>query len=210
MTDLLLHINRSLTDSPLGTSGIEWVEVDASYDSFIFSNGGFGVTDGAVIPAEDVLNRNAVQLDSVNAVIVPKYFLADNSAGILKEVKLAGNQQKRYVFACAFDGATASEPQLEAWDNATMDTYQDPALGTGLPNSSWYKAICTTTTAPGADWIGTSLAGNGASNIVYLNDGNGVLTIATTLYFQFKVIIPGGFITPSIHTPILAVVYATN
>lgn len=210
MTDLILHINRSLIDSPLLTTGIEWVEVDSIYDSFIFSNGGVGVTDGATIPTEDILNRNAVQLNNVSPVVVPKYFLADNSASILKEIKLAGNQQKRYVFACEFDGATATEPQLEAWDNEDMDTYQDPSLGSGIPSSSWYKAICTTTLTPALNWTGVSLAGNGASNVVYLNDGNGVLTGADVLYFQFKIVIPGGYITPAIHTPMLVVVYATN
>jgi hypothetical protein len=210
MTDLILHINRSLTDSPLLTTGVEWVEVDSIYDSFIMSNGGVGVTDGATIPTEDILNRNAVQLNNISPVTVPKYFLADNSAGILKELKLAGNQQKRHVFACAFDGATATEPQLEAWDNQTMDTYQDPSLGSGIPSSSWYKAICTTTNTPALNWTGVSLAGNGASNVVYLNDGNGVLTGADVLYFQFKIVIPGGYVTPAIHTPMLVVVYATN
>lgn len=210
MTNLTLHINRSTTDSPLNTSGVEWVEVDATYDTFIFSNGGTGVADGDDIPTDEELNQAAVPLDAVDPVTVPKYFLADFSADLLKEIKNAGNQNKRYVFACEFDDPTASEPQLEAWDNEDMDSYVDPALGSGTPSGSWYKAISTTSALPGADWTGINLAGNGAGNIVLLNDGNGALGAAGDLYFTFKIVIPGGYIIPAVHTPVLVVTYTSN
>ena len=210
MTSVILYINNTTTESPLGTSGVDWIEVNPTYDSFIFSNGGSGVADGDDTPTDDELNRAAVPLSDSVAVIVPKYFLLDYSEDILKEIKNAGNQEKRYSFCCSFDGVTASEPQLEAWDNAAVDSYADPALGNGVPASSWYKAICTTTSTPGLNWTGTPLAGGGASNVVPLNDGNGALTGATDLYFNLKIIIPGGYIIPAVHTPILMVTYTTN
>lgn len=210
MTSLTLHINHSSTDSPLNTSGVDWVEVNPTYDSFIFSDGGSGVADGEDTPTDEELNRAAVPLDENNEVDVSEYFLLDYSADELKEIFNAGNQNKRYVFACEFDGATASEPQLEAWDNEDMDSYADPGLGNGVPASSWYKAVCTTTSLPGADWTGVRLAGSGASNIVLLNNGSGALTGATTLYFNFKIVIPAGYVTPAVHTPVLVVTYTTN
>jgi len=213
MTNLELHINHTTTDSPYGTTGVEFIQVDPVYDYFIFSGGslpGSGVSDGDVLPTETLLNRYAVQLDDTDPVIVPKYFLADSSSGLLKEVKLAGNQNKRYAFAAYFDGATATEPQLEAWDNSSMDTIISAALGGGTPGLSWYQVVNTTLALPGADWVGTPLAGSGGANILLLNNGSGALTGEITLYFNFKIVIPGGYLSPGLHTPILAIIYATN
>lgn len=210
MTALTLLINNTVTDSAVNNIGTNWIAVEPTLDNFIFSQGGGTVVDGQPIPSESLLNRYAVQLDDTNNVIVPKYFLSDASANLLKEVKLAGNQNKRYVFAASFDGATATEPSLECWDNISMDTILSPALGAGTPSVSWYKGIVTTTGLPGADWIGTTLAGDGVSNKLFLNNGSGALTGASILYFNFKIVIPGGYLTPAIHTPIMAIIYATN
>jgi hypothetical protein len=43
-----------------------------------------------------------------------------------------------------------------------------------------------------------------------LNNGNGALSIADILYFNFKIVIPGGYLTPALHTPIMSIIYATN
>jgi hypothetical protein len=213
MTSLQLLINNTVNDTTVVNVGTDWLTVDPNYDVFIFSGGsvlGGGVSNGDVIPSEALLNRYAVQLDPINPVNVPKYFLADYSLNLLKEIKLAGNQNKRYVFAAQFDGATATEPQLEAWDTASMDTIVSPALGAGTPASSWYKAISTNLSLPGVNWVGTSLAGSGVSNILLMNDGAGALAVASTLYFNFKIVIPGGYLTPVVATPVLSIVYTTN
>jgi hypothetical protein len=91
-----------------------------------------------------------------------------------------------------------------------MDTILSPALGAGTPAASWYKAACTTLALPGVDWVGTPLAGDGVSNIILLNNGSGALSGSGILYFNFKVVIPGGYLTPALHTPIIAIIYATN
>jgi len=210
MTSVILNINHSSTDSPFGTSGIDWVAVNATYDTFIFSNGGAGVADGNDTPTDEELNRAAVQLSASVEVDISKYFLLDYSADELKELFLAGNQDKQYVFCAEFDGATATEPQLEAWDNDSMNSYANAGLGNGTPSASWYKAVATKTSSPGADWTGVALAGNGASNIVLLNEGNGALSGAENLYFNFKIAIPAGYVTPALHTPVLIITYTTN
>jgi hypothetical protein len=210
MTALTLLINNTITDSAVANIGTDWLTVDPDFDNFIFSQGGTGVADGSSSPTTALLNRYAVQLSAVNDVIVPKYFLNDYSTATLKEVKLAGNQNKRYVFAASFDGATATEPILECWDNASMNTILSPALGTGVASSSWYKAICTTLAASGANWVGIALAGDGTSNILLLNNGNGALVGAGILYFQFKIVIPAGYLTPALHTPVMTIIFATN
>ena len=140
---------------------------------------------------------------------------------MLKEVPNLGNVDKQYALAFDFDGETASEPVLEAWDD---DTYQSCSLsfslgGNGLaldnggvesPNDSWYKGICTTSGSPGADWEGTPLGGSGLSNVVYLNDGNGALSSATTLYANLKVVIPANPDRSGAETPVLCVKWTSN
>jgi len=210
MTALTLLINNTVTDSAVNNIGTNWIAVEPTLDNFIFSQGGGTVVNGQPLPSEALLNRYAVQLDDTNNVIVPKYFLADASANLLKEVKLAGNQNKRYVFAASFDGATATEPSLECWDNISMDTILSPALGAGTPSVSWYKGVVTTLGLPGADWVGIALASDNVSHKLFLNNGAGALTGAGILYFNFKIVIPGGYLTPALHTPIMAIIYATN
>lgn len=209
MTSMDLYINHSSNDLAYGST--TFIAVDPNYDTLIFSQGSApagGVSDGDVIPSETLLNRYAVQLDAVNPVNVPKYFLSDYSSGILRDIFLAGNQNKRYVFDAHFDGVTASEPQLEAWDDSSMSSALIPALGGGTPSLSWYKAVSTKSGLPGVNWTGTQLAG--ASNVLLLNGGAGALTGAAHLYFNFKIVIPGGYTTPGLHTPMLVITYATT
>lgn len=208
-----LYINNLSDELAFGVSGSDWIIVDPDADYFIFSTGSVTVKDGETIPEETELNRAAVQLDDTNPVNVSKCFLADATDNKLKEVINAGNQNKQYAFCCVFDGATASEPQLEAWNNSDMNAYNNIELGTGTPANSWYKAVCTNTGTPGVDWATfavVSLAGSGSSNILLLNNGSGALSVAGNLYFNFKVVIPGGHLTPALHSPIFVVTYTTN
>jgi len=210
MANVKLLINNTNSDTPVANIGTDWIEVDPVLDYFIFSQGGGAVADGEEIPTNDILNRYAVQLDADNIVIVPKYFLADVSEDKLKEIKLAGNQNKRYVFAVSFDGATATEPILECWDSPSMSSIDSPALGEGTPNLSWYLGVCTTDALPGEDWVGVPLAGDGVFNTLLLNNGAGALTEAEELYFNLKIAIPAGYTTPGLHTPVMVIIYATN
>ena len=205
-----LYVNNSMNETPFDPSTSDWIIVDHDADSFIFSEGSVNVADGKPIPNEIDLNRAAVQLDDTNPVNIPKYFLADGSDNRLKEIFNAGNKDKQYAFCAVFDNATATEPQLEAWDDTNMNTYNNPALGRGIPSESWFKAICTNYGTPGVDWLGVSLAGSGVNNVLMLNGGNGPLSAAANLYFNFKIVIPGGYVTPALHTPVLVITYTFN
>ena len=209
-TEMKLYINNISDEIELGGVGADWTEVDAAADYFVFSAGSADVADGEAIPSDTDLNRAAVQLDAANPVNVSKCFLADVSANLLEEVINAGNQNKQYAFCVSLDGATASEPQLESWDNSDMDSSGGVELGGGTPANSWYKAICTNEGAPSADWTGTPLAGSGTSNVVNLNMSDGALAAAGDLYFNLKIVIPGGYLTPGLSTPIIVITYTTN
>jgi len=209
MTNLILRVNITSTDDSYANHPENYINLDDD-DYLIFSGGSDAVKDGEDLPTELELNRAATVVSAIDSVEVAKYFLADYSENLLREIINAGLVAKRYVFAASFDGATATEPTLEAWDDDDCDTYILTCLGAGTPNLSWYKAIVTTYSTPSAPWAGVSLAGSGTSNVVYLNATNGPLTVATDLYFNFAVVIPAGVSTPEANTPCLAIVYATN
>jgi hypothetical protein len=212
-TDVTLRINHSIIDTAYADQDSavnNFIDVDDVNDIFYFNEGSDVVADGEVLPSETDLNRAATLVSAIAAVEVGKYFLGDASDGLLKEIFLAGSGNYQYVFCCSFDGDTATEPQLEAWDDDDMDSILLQTLGLGTPANSWYKGICTTTNPPGAAWTGTPLAGSGASNVILLNDGSGALALATDLYFNFHISIPAGSFTPAIANPVLAIIYTTN
>jgi hypothetical protein len=68
------------------------------------------------------------------------------------------------------------------------------------------KAVCTTGALPGAAWVGTAIAGSGATRVVKLNDGNGALDalesgeISQELYANIKIVIPMAYATPAVET----------
>lgn len=209
MTNLLLRINTTAIDASYVAQPSYYDTVDSA-DTLIFSAGSAQVADGQPIPSQTDLNRAATLLDPVLTTIVTHYFLADISVNLLKEIHNAGNIDKQYVFCCSFDGATASEPQLEAWDDANLNTISLLCLGNTVPVLSWYRAKCTTTNSPGTLWTGTPIAGSGVANVVLLNDGLGPLTVAKDLYFNFYVRIPAGITTPGQYLPVLLITYTTN
>lgn len=207
MTNLILRINNTINDVayPTGT----WVNVDSA-DKFIFSEETTEVADGKTLNLdESVLNRAAVLIDPDDPVTVPKYFLADVATNLFKEIKLAGNQNKQYAFCCSFDGATATEPALEAWDDENLNTILLYCLGLENPDNSWFKTICTTDELPGArTWI--SLAGSNINNRLLLNSEAGALIAAKNLYFNLKIVIPAGLDNPGTFNPVLLITYTTN
>jgi hypothetical protein len=209
MTTLTLRVNKSAVDSSYVAAPTNFETVETG-DVFIFSAGSTVVANGQPIPDQTELNKAATLLDPDNATVVAHYFLADLSANLLKEILLAGDDDNQYVFCASFDGATASEPQLEAWDDDNFTTYVLGCLGAGTPNNSWYKAVCTTTSTPGESWMGIPLAGSGVSNSVLLNDGNGALSAAGDLYFNLHVKIPAAYTTPGQYVPVILITYTTN
>jgi len=208
MANLIVALNCSATDAEYGTPGVDWVDMSAN-DYLVFSAGSDSVADGEAIPSQAQLNQAGVVLTGIEQT-VSKYFLADISDNLLKEINLMGNQDKRYVMAFDFDDATATEPTLEMWDDATMLTTTGITLGDGTPSNSWWKGVPTTAGSPGSSWSGTALAGSGSGRYLNLNNGSGALASADTLYCNLKIVIPASASSGINAQPKIVVKYASN
>jgi hypothetical protein len=83
-------------------------------------------------------------------------------------------------------------------------------LGAGTPSQSFIKGITTTYAAPVSNWTGTNMAGSGSGYFLYLNDQNGALTAADTLYANIKVIIPASQTVGFSANPVFVVKWLSN
>lgn len=210
MTNLVIAVNNDASDSPYGASGVIWTVVSVGNDFLVFTHGSTAVANGQPIPSSFQLSAAGALLDG-SQIIIPHYLLADISANQLKEIFNMGDQNTRYVMCFAFDGATTSEPVLEAWDDDNLNTINATSLGAGTASSSWLKGITTTSAASGAaGWAGSPLAGSSDGNFLWLNDQNGALSIAKNLYCNLKLIIPATQTTGGAETPVLTVKYTTT
>ena len=208
-TALTIYTNVDSVDSPVGTSGVDWVLVDADNDELILTAGSDTVKDGEAIAGDTSLNQAGVVLTGAE-ITIDKYLLADNSAGIYKELELMGASNSRYVLGFSFDGATASEPVLEVWDDTDLDSISNASLGAGTASSSWWRGAVTTDALPGVGWTGTRLAGSSAGYFLFLNNGNGALSTADVLYCQLMVKIPAIQLEAGAESSVIAIKYATT
>ena len=202
-----IYVNTGTSDNPLNFLGTEFTEIDSVNDELIFSAGSLSVADGQPIPSVTQLNQAGILLTGIETTI-SKYFLADSSVNLLKQIHNMGAGNKRYVMAFDFDAGTASEPVLEIWDDSDMDSILLPSLGTGTPSSSWFRGICTTDALPGVGWTGQRLAGSGDGYFMWLNNEKGALPGADTLYCQVKIVVPSTQATAGVNSPIIAIKYA--
>lgn len=186
---LSVWINVSAIDSPLGTSGVEWIEFSEGNDLLIFTKGSTAIDEGQPTPSQQDLISAGVILTG-SEIIVDKYFLLDASASALREIQLMGNQNTRYVMAFDFDAATSSEPTFEVYDDDNLNTIASVLLGENTPTQSMVRGITTTGALPGTNWTGSRLAGSASGHFLLLNDNNGALTIADTLYANLKIVVP--------------------
>jgi len=205
-TALTVHVNTTAVDSDRIAQPGNYEQVDLANDKFIFSAGGTGVTDGDDTPTGSELNAAATIIQPTD-VEIDKLFLLDFSdAGQeLKEIDLAGSTDTQFVINFSFDGATASEPSFEGFDDNSHSSTNANVLGAGTPADSMVKAILTTTGSPGAAWTGTTIAGALAPNILLLNAGGGALGGATEIYINIQIIVPGNFATPFVEAPVLTI-----
>lgn len=209
MASLTVAINVSAIDTPYPNSGAVWVTLAPASDYLVFSAGSDVVADNLVIPTQSQLNQAGVVLNGAQQT-VDKYFLADVSANRLKSIDLMGNINSQYVMAFDFDNSTASEPVLQLWDDANLDTVDGTTLGAGTPSSSWWRGITTTYGTSGANWTGSTLAGSSDGHYLLLNDGGGALATAQTLYCNLKIIVPASATTGTNAQPKLVCKYASN
>lgn len=195
------------------TTPSNYILLDLIHDYLIWTQGDSVVKDLMThTPTSSELNAAAVIIDPTLAVTVPLCLLYDYSHSIggyytHKVIKddLTNFDNLKYVFCFYFDGATATEPQLEAWDTNSHVTAYKNVLGLGTANNSFVKGKCTTTLSPGVSWPGTPLAG--ASNVLLLNDGSGPLSGDRNLYCNLKIVIPGAYATPAAETFVICVRY---
>ena len=207
-TNLQIYVNTTDTDS--GDYGLYFTALDLALDKLILSDGSSAVADGEGNPSEAQLNEAAPLVPALSAYEVPYLFLMDYSqtGAELKLIDLAGSGNNRYVIGFEFDGPTATEPTLEAWDDSDHDSNDLNCLGAGVGADSYIHVVRTTDGAPGSAWSGTPIAG--ASNKSNMNNGAGGLGSGSHgIFYNIRVEIPVGA-TPSAEQPILCVRYAWN
>jgi len=208
-TTVTVAVNTSASDVEYDASGANWTIIAPASDYLVFSAGSDVVDDAQSIPTQAQYASAGVILTG-SQIVVDRYFLADISDDELKEIDLMGNTTSQYVMAFDFDGATASEPALELWDDADLDTITGTTLGAGTPSNSWWRGICTTTSGGSSDWTGVTLAGASDGHYIELNDGSGAIAVATTLYCNLKIVIPASATTGLSATPKFVVKYTSN
>ena len=216
MTNLTIKINDTDADIPVGGTGAGYVDLDLTKDYIIWTAGSDDVKAGEAEPTSEQLNEASTLIDESLETQVAHALLFDYSEDELIEIEGMG-LNKRYVFAFSFDDDTATEPQLEAWDDSNHDSIDKHVLGGISGYDSMVKAVCTTGLLPGANWAKTGgthidLAGDGESNIVELNDGNGAISVVSgeteELYANIAIVIPAGYDYPAIETFVLTCRYA--
>ncbi len=218
-TNLSVLINYVDADVLFATTPANYIEIDNENDYIVWTEGDSTVKDLMTHePTSDELNAAASIIDAAVDTTVNLCLQVDYSHNVggsyyTHEVK-GMSENKRYVIAFSFDGATASEPQLEAWDDSNHNTTDKHVLGASTPADSMFKAVCTTSGAPGASWAGSPIAGS--SNVLLLNDGNGALGALASgessqeLYGNIKIVIPAAYSTPSIETFTMTCRYTWN
>jgi hypothetical protein len=212
MTNLQVRINKGDPDIQYDESGADYLLLDLTNDYLIWTAGSSDVADGEDEPTQAELNVASTIISDIADVTVEHCLAFDYDASLLFEVEGMG-ENKQYVFCFSFDGDTATEPQLEAWDDDTHATTDNHVLGNGTPANSMVKAKATTTNPPGEGWTTAPIAGS--SNVLLLNEGNGAITLASgetrrDLYANIKIIIPTGYSTPGAETFTLTVRFTWN
>jgi hypothetical protein len=209
-TALTVRINYVDADVNYATTPADYIALDLVNDYLIWTKGNATVKDLMTHePTASELNAAAEEIDPLLPVTVSKCLLMDYSHDVggayYTHLVKGMSENKKFVFCFSLDGATATEPQLEAWDTSAHSTANKHVLGAGVPANSMMKGVCTTTSLPGAGWAGTALAG--ASNVLLLNDGSGALIGAADLYANLKIKIPAAYSTPAAETFVLTVRY---
>ncbi len=220
-TTLDVRTNYVDADVDYQTTPADYITLDLVNDYIIWTEGDATVKDLMLTePTPAELNKASTIIDNDDDKQVNKCLLMDyshNVGGAYYTHEVLGmGENKRYVFAFSFDRATATEPQLEVWDDENHNTYAKHVLGNGTPADSMIKAICTTDALPGEDWAGTPIAGSASARVLKLNVGNGALGTLPSgqttqeLYCNLKVVIPQAYATPSIETFVLTCRFTWN
>jgi hypothetical protein len=217
MTNLVMRVNYVDADLAYGDTGAGYIVMDLTNDYLIWTAGSDVVEDLMTHePTASELNEASTIIDDIDTMI-PLCLLMDYSHNVgglyyTHEVKGMG-ENKQYVFNFSFDGDTATEPRLEAWDDSTHTSIDAHVLGNGTPANSMLKAKATAYALPGAGWAVTPIAG--VANYVLLNAGMGAIELGTgetskELYANIKIVIPASYPTPAVETFVLTCRFTWN
>lgn len=216
LTTLINYVDSTQTYEDYPSS---YIELNLANDELIFTAGSDEIGDNMVAPpTTEQLNVAATEISSTAATTIPYLLLYDYDAGVggyYTHLVKGMSENKRYVLCFSFDGDTATEPRLEAWDTSAHTTTNLHVLGNGTPANSWVKAVCTTNALPGTNWAGTAIAGSGVGRYILLNAGNGALTEPASgetndLYVNIKCQIPQNYATPAAESAVICVRYSYN
>lgn len=179
-----------------------WKEIDPINDKITFLS--TETDDG-----DDNSVKNVFKIPEKGAAEIPRQCVNSYRDSSWKRVYLAGSNADdggggnyRYVYGAYIDGTTNSVPILQAWDSIDLDSYDLDVLGNGTPDNSMLRAIATTNNAPGNLWLGTPLAGDGASNSIALDSGP--ITHSKMVYWNMRLVVPSTA-TPFAETPIICI-----
>ena len=203
-------INYVDSDVTYVTTPADYITLNLVNDYLIWTAGDTTVKDLMTHePSESELNNAATIIDDINAVTVGLCLLMDyshNVGGSKYTHKVLGmGENKAYVFCFSFSDATATIPQLEAWDTSAHSTQAKHLLGANTPANSFIKAVKTTggSLPGGPPWAGTAIAG--AANVLALDTA--VLSGAKDLYANIKIVIPQSYATPAAESFVITVRY---
>ena len=221
----LANVGNSLHD--YATHSEDYLTLDLANDYLIWTEGNTVIKDHM---EEDLVTD--INLNEASVIItdepytVPLCLVYDDSHdfdGDFYTQKIEGmSLNARYVFCFSFDGATATEPQLEAWDNSYHNTTAKNVLGIDDPADSMIYAVCTTSglpvpaQPPETEWVGTAIAGSDPARVLKLNNGTGALgelesgETSQELYANIQIVIPGDYPTPAVEAFVLTVRYSWN
>jgi len=204
---LLNYVDAAVT---YAVTPADYIEMDLTNDYLVWTTGDATVKDLMTAePTAAQLNAAATIISDSADTTVPLCLLMDYShdvGGSYYTHKVIGmSENKRYVYGFNFSAATATEPQLEAWDTTGHTTNNKHVLGAGMAANSMLKGVCTTSAPLGAGWAGAALANS--TNVLLLNAGKGALGATGTLYANLKIVIPTAYATPAAETFVLTVRY---
>ena len=206
-TTMKFLVNDTDADVTYAVTPANYGEVDLINDYLVWTAGDTTVKDLMTHePTVDELNAAASVIDSVDVMVALCLWVDyshDRGGAYYTHLVKGMGINKRYSFCFSFDGATATIPTLEAWDDDTHTTYAKHVLGNGTPANSMVKAVKTTDALPGASWAGTAIAG--LSNRIELDSA--ALSGAKDLYANIKNVIPADYTQPGAETYILTVRY---
>jgi hypothetical protein len=194
------HSQENLPNTGNESGDSRWKVLNPLTDKVAFL--GDSAEDG-----DPITSKSLFSIPESGSQEVPRALIKNYASGVWDRVWLAGSNANlggggnyKYAFGAYIDGTSQSAILLQAWDSASKESYNLQVLGSGNPDDSMLRAVCTTYASPGNEWAGIPIAGDDPSNVVALTTG-GIVT-ARMIYFNLRLLIPSTA-TPFADEPVL-------